>query len=104
MMARVKSEDVKKDILVRVRFTQSDRARLDEDASLAGLTLSELIRRRTSGQRVIANADLVMIRELRRVAGLLKHIHVQSHGAYSEKTASAISDLQLFIRRLACDR
>jgi hypothetical protein len=104
MMARVKSEEVKKDILVRVRFTQSDRARLDEDASLAGLTLSELIRRRTSGQRVMANADLVMIRELRRVAGLLKHIHVQSHGAYSEKTASAIADLQLFIRGLACDR
>lgn len=104
MMARVKSEDVKKDILVRVRFTQSDRARLDEDASLAGLTLSELIRRRTSGQRVIANADLVMIRELRRVAGLLKHIHVQSYGAYSEKTASAICDLQLLIRSLACDR
>jgi hypothetical protein len=41
------------------------------------------------------------IRELRRLGGLLKKIHVDSGGAYSRETAAAPTDLRAAILRLA---
>lgn len=91
------------DAVINVRLTSAEKARLKEDADLAGLSMSELVRRRYFGKPIIANADQVMLRELRRLGGLLKHIHVESSGAYSEATASAIRDVQSYIKKLAED-
>ena len=49
----------------------------------------------------IANADAIMLKELRRLGGLLKHIHNQSAGAYSQATASAIAELRVYIQKLS---
>lgn len=102
-MAGKKSSDERKTSLVKVRFPQPEKERLHEDAALAGLTLSELVRRRTAGKPVLANVDLVMVRELRRIGGLLKHVHIASQGAYSAQTASTLGDLQQYIRGLSHD-
>lgn len=49
-------------------------AQLEEQASMAGLSVSECIRRRGFGGRpVVAQTDMTTVRELRRIGGLLKY-------------------------------
>jgi hypothetical protein len=89
------------DAVINVRLTSAEKAKLREDADLAGLSMSELVRRRYFGRPIIANADAIMLKELRRLGGLLKHIHNQSAGAYSQATASAIAELRVYIQKLS---
>lgn len=89
------------DAVINVRLTSAEKAALKEDADLAGLSMSELVRRRYFGRPIIANADAIMLKELRRLGGLLKHIHNQSAGAYSQATASAIAELRVYIQKLS---
>lgn len=86
---------------VTVRMTDEEKAKLEEDAQLAGLTLSELIRRRYFGRPIIAQADLAVVRELRRLGGLLKHIHTESNGAYSKITADTLTTISKYISKLS---
>jgi hypothetical protein len=90
--------------VVNVRLTAAEKARVSEDAATAGLTVSALSRRRLLGRRVVADVDAAMIRELRRVAGLLKHLHLDSGGAYSDQTATALQSVTAAIERLGTDR
>jgi hypothetical protein len=61
-------------VLVTLRVTPEEKKRLVEQAAIAGLFVSEYLRRRFFGGRpLIAHADEWMIRELRRLGGLLKH-------------------------------
>ena len=92
------------DAVINVRLTSPEKATLKEDADLAALSMSELVRRRYFGRPIIANADAVMLKELRRIGGLLKHVHNESNGAYSEATAKALTELRTYIHRLSNDR
>jgi len=89
------------DAVINVRLTSAEKARLKEDADLAGLSMSELVRRRYFGRPIIASADAVMLKELRRIGGLLKHIHNESGGAYSGSTARVLSMLTAYIEKLS---
>ncbi len=99
---RVGTENL--DSIVNVRMSAAEKARLREDAELASLSLSELVRRRSFGRPVLAKADAVVIRELRRLGGLVKHLHVDSKGAYSRDTAAALGTLSAYIERLSGGR
>lgn len=92
------------DASITVRLTAAEKARLKEDADMAGLTISELVRRRYFGRPIIAHSDTVMIRELRCLGGLLKHIHNESKGVYRKETAEALAALKNYMEKLACDR
>jgi hypothetical protein len=92
--------DAPLDVIVKVRLAGAEKQRLREDAELAGLTMSEFLRRRAFGRPVIAAADRVAINELRRIGGLLKHVHVTSNGAYSKETADILAELKAFLRSL----
>lgn len=58
---------------VTIRVTEEEKMRLAEQAEIAGLSLSEYMRRRFFGGRISACTDLNTIAELRRIGGLLKH-------------------------------
>lgn len=59
---------------VTIRVTPEEKARLTEQADMAGLSVSEYLRRRFFGGRpLVAHTDALMVRELRRMGGLLKH-------------------------------
>lgn len=92
------------DAVVNVRLTSTEKGLLKEDADLAGLSMSELVRRRYFGRPIIAEADAVMLKELRRIGGLLKHIHNESGGAYSKDTAGALAVLKGYMEKLSRDR
>ncbi len=92
------------DAVINVRLTTAEKGRLKEDADLAALSMSELVRRRYFGRPIIANADAVMLKELRRIGGLLKHVHNESSGVYSKDTAEALSALKSYMGKLSRDR
>lgn len=59
---------------VTIRVTLAEKNRLLGQAGIAGLSLSEYMRRRFFGGRpLMAHTDAMMVRELRRVGGLLKN-------------------------------
>lgn len=89
--------------LVKLRLKPSEKERIREDAELAGLTVSELMRRRALGRTVLAASDMNLIRELRRLGGLLKHVHLESRGAYSRDTAEGIARIGAFIDWLSAE-
>lgn len=95
--------DAPLDAVVNVRLLAEEKERLRDDADLAGLSMSALIRARYFGRRIVSNADRQMIKELRRLGGLLKHVHNQSKGAYSQDTAAAINSLRTHIEKLSND-
>ena len=90
--------------VVNVRMTLAEKAELKDAADLAGLSVSEYVRRRALGRVVIAHADAAIIKELRRLGGLVKHLHNESHGAYDRQTAAVLVELQRAIQVLSHDR
>ncbi len=90
--------------VLNVRLSTAEKSKLQEDADMAGLSMSEIVRRRYFGRPIIANADAVMLKELRRIAGLLKHIHNESGGVYSLETAAALAALKEYFEKLSNDR
>jgi hypothetical protein len=89
------------DAVINVRLTAAEKTRLREDADLAGVSVSELVRRRYFGRPIVANADAVMVRELRRLGGLLKHLHQESRGTYSKETAATLVAIKGYIEKLS---
>jgi hypothetical protein len=92
------------DKVINVRLTSAEKDKLKEDADFAAISMSALVRRRYFGRPIVANANAVMIRELRRLGGLLKHVHNQSGGVYSQQTTETLAEVKAYIRRLSGDR
>lgn len=89
---------------LNLRVTSEEKARLQEDASFAGLSMSEVVRRRYFGRPLIADADAVIIRELRRIGRLLQQGHAQSNGEPSEPITAALAEVRACIEKLSHDR
>jgi hypothetical protein len=84
-----------------VRVAHGEKEQLRGIARAAGLGVSDLVRLRALGRPVVSRTDATTIRELRRVGGLLKKVHVDSGGAYNQQTAAALRTLHAAIARLA---
>ena len=88
---------------VCARLNDEERKRILEQAETSRLTVSEFIRRRALGKQIVPKSDLRILNELRRLGGLLKHIHLETRGAYSEDTRDAIRALENYARQLRKD-
>jgi hypothetical protein len=103
MADKVGNKSTKRENLTRritFRLSESEYAQVSDELAVCGLSLSAFARRRFLGQRVASKADLAVLGELRRLGGLLKHIHNETRGAYSSLTAQAIRDLSAYVRTL----
>jgi hypothetical protein len=87
--------------VLNIRITAAERAEVVEQAALAGLTVSAYCRRLVLGRVVAARVDTTVVGELRRLGGLLKLVHTESGGAYSQATADALASVRAAINRLA---
>ena len=90
----------KKTRTISFRLTESEYAQISDDITVCGLSISSLTRMRLLGVRAASRADLAVLSELRRLGGLLKHIHNETRGTYSSFTAQAIKDLSAYARAL----
>jgi len=84
-----------------VRVAPEEKEQLRRIAASAGISVAELIRARALDRPVVSRTDATTIRELRRLGGLLKKVHLDSSGAYSRETASALTALRAAIVQLA---
>ena len=87
-------------IRLGLRVSEEERLEVLEQAEISQLTVSEYIRRRILGKPIASHADLSVLAELRRLGGLLKHVHNESRGAYSELTANAIRAFEAYTRTM----
>ena len=85
---------------INTRVTHEEREYIREQAEASGLSLSEYVRRRVLGRRVVSRTDKKMLSELRRQGGLLKHVFNGSGGMYSEKTATVLENMNMLIEDL----
>lgn len=92
---------------IAVRLTSTEKDQLKEDASLAALSVSELVRRRYFGRPIIATEDMAAIRELARLAaqqrqlgGLIKTLNVQSDAMYSRQVSESLDALSALTRSI----
>ena len=86
-----------------MRLAPREREELRDEADLAGVTISELVRRRALGRSVHAAIDLTMIRELRRLGGLQKLAmnKLMHHLGISEECVATIKALRDAVERVA---
>jgi 16S rRNA U516 pseudouridylate synthase RsuA-like enzyme len=84
-----------------VRVAPGEKEQLRRTAASAGISVAELIRARALDRPVVSRTDATTIRELRRLGGLLKKVHLDSGGAYNRETASALTALRAAIVQLA---
>src|SRR6218665_2778014 len=81
------------------RVTAGEKVQLKEDADDAGLSVSELVRRRYFGRKLVARADEKRSRSLNRIGGLLKRSHNEWRGPYSAETARALRQVYSYLDR-----
>ncbi|MDD9940788.1 MAG: MobB mobilization protein [Myxococcales bacterium] len=89
------------DQVTHIRMTAEEKASLRSEANEAGITISEYGRRRLFGRKVVAQADQAVLNELRRLGGLVKHVHNQ--GGDSRETVETLRSLRAAIDRLGRD-
>ena len=77
---------------INLRVTEDELADVKGQAALAGLSLSESVRRRVLGITVTS--------ELNKLGGLVKHIFNESGGTYSDTTREALEALTSCARRI----
>jgi hypothetical protein len=100
MRRRKKLESELRKSLIGVRFTESEREFLAIEADMCGLSLSSLIRCRSLGKRVSSKTDLRVLAELRRLGGLLKHLHNETRGTYSSLTSDCLREIAAYVRNM----
>jgi hypothetical protein len=89
---------------IGVRLSEEEHRKIREQADASLLSVSEFIRRRAFGKQIVPQSDLRVLAELRRLGGLLKHIHLETRGAYSALTANAIRALESYARTMKRNR
>ena len=89
------------DAKIAVRLTIEEKQRLAEDAEIAGLSMSALVRARYFGRPIIASADLAMINNLNSLRGQLKNMHNESNGEYAPETSAMLALVADAVRVIA---
>jgi len=91
---------IAREVRLALRVSKKEAQEIMGQAEASRLTFSEYARRLLLGKRVVSQADMNVLAELRRLGGLLKHLHNETRGTYSERTATAIQDLGAYARAL----
>jgi len=84
-----------------LRMTEDEAKIILDNAKISGLSMSGYIRKRALGKRVASKVEMHVVNELRRIGGLLKHVHVESKGAYSSKTMEVLKILEAYVLALS---
>lgn len=83
-----------------ISFTEKELQSVRDTVSQTDLSMSEYGRRCILGRSIVSKADEEQTRLLLKITGLLKHIHNESGGAYSNKTLAMLNDVHSLIASL----
>ena len=88
-------------VQVNLRFTINEIDEITKRAEHFGVSKSEYIRKRVLGKKLVPHVNQELAAELRRQGGLLKHIHNETNGIYSERTIKMLDDIRDLIKRIS---
>jgi hypothetical protein len=94
----VRAVQEQKRIKITVRFTEAEHEFITSEADACGISMSSFIRQRTLGKHITPKTDLRVLAELRRLGGLLKHLHNETKGEYSALTANCLKEIAIYLR------
>lgn len=92
-------KDKKRTIFVNSRYTMDELLEITEQAQIAGISRSAFVRKRALGHKIVSNTDLTILRELRRIGGLIKHLY--SQGLKSNEMDNAWDSLQSLFKTIS---
>lgn len=98
-----KTEQERRRAIIGVRFTLDERQIINGEADICGLSISSFIRAKSLGKRIAPKTDLKVLAELRRLGGLLKHIHNETNGIYSVFTTDCLKEIAAYTRKLSAE-
>lgn len=83
---------------MELRLTPEERGFIEEQANATGLTISDFLRKRALGKRIVPKADLQLLNEVRRLGGLQKHL-ASIYPAQKLEFGRVLNEIILFLRR-----
>ena len=83
-----------------LRVTSKEYTLIKMVSELSGLSISEYMRRRAYNIRIVAKSDIHVLKELRRLGGLIKHLYNETHGIYSSQMADALEAITSYAHAL----
>ena len=93
--------EARRDHHIGVRFAAPEYEKIRADAEKIGVTVSAYIRAKAlQGYLHIpkyAKLDVQALNQFSKMGGLVKKIHTESGGAYSEKTAALLDDMRIVV-------
>jgi hypothetical protein len=98
-----KNERELRSSVIGIRLTSDERKFIASESDICGLTPSSFIRKRSLGKQVAPKTDLRVLAELRRLGGLMKHLHNETKGAYSALTSDCLREIAAYIRKLSAE-
>ena len=96
-MRKVKEPKTK---VIRVRMSEKEYADLMNRLEKCGMNAADFIRHAVAGKKIVSRVDSNLINQFSKLGGLLKKVHSDSHGAYSDLTRDAIQALTQAARTL----
>ena len=90
------------DAVIAMRLTASQRDTVRASADAAGMSVSRYCRSRLLGHVIVAHTDGVMVREMRRIGGLLRHAYdaIVTHDPDPDTATAARRDAREALRSL----
>ena len=85
--------------ILNFRLTGPEKIRLKEEADIAGLSMSEIVRSRYFGRPVIQNNSMSIIKELRRIGSLLRIL--SGSETYAEPSSEAFLQLKQVLEEVS---
>ncbi len=93
-----KARDKHHTSIMSLRLPLADLDKIRADAAAAGLSVSEVVRRRYFGVAIKARVDHQTISELRRLGGLVKH--VSGAGTWTPEARAALNAVAAAVNRV----
>lgn len=78
---------------LNIRLSLAEKKKVAMESDFAKMSMAEIVRARLNGAPIVAAVDYEMINAVRKATGLVKNLHVESNGAYSEETRAAVNAL-----------
>lgn len=85
--------------LVKFRLTAEERQFIDEQAAQACVTVSEFVRRRAMGKRLVSRFNDTVINEIRKLGGLQKHL-ASKHPQQRDEFNRVLNEIVATLKRL----
>lgn len=100
MRGKVARSNEGRDARVACRLPVEEKVRLQAECEAHGISLSELLRARAIGTRLLSRIEAQAIAELRRQGGLLKHLVTQSDAIDPKQVREAISAIVDTVKKI----